>query len=286
MKLDERMKKKGYNDKAVMIYEESDDVTEIEKAIGVFDSGLGGISVLRELRRWMPKERYLYFGDSAFAPYGEKARTDITQRCIQICDELVNRGVNAIVIACNTATSACVEELRKRYPHLPIVGMEPALKPAVEGKQAQQVIVMATRFTLKEKKFELLMSRYQKEHCIYKLPTPKLVELVEQDKLEDHALVEATLREYFAPYDLSGIDSIVLGCTHFVFFREQIRHIVGNQIALVDGNAGTSRHVLELLEKHGTCQTEDGHHDITILNSSPDPAYIALSKKLLNIESF
>ena len=164
--------------------------------------------------------------------------------------------------------------------------MEPALKPAVEGKQAQQVIVMATRFTLKEKKFELLMSRYQKEHCIYKLPTPKLVELVEQDKLEDHALVEATLREYFAPYDLSGIDSIVLGCTHFVFFREQIRHIVGNQIALVDGNAGTSRHVLELLEKHGTCQTEDGHHDITILNSSPDPAYIALSKKLLNIESF
>ena len=154
MKLDERMKKKGYNDKAVMIYEESDDVTEIEKAIGVFDSGLGGISVLRELRRWMPKERYLYFGDSAFAPYGEKARTDITQRCIQICDELVNRGVKAIVIACNTATSACVEELRKRYPHLPIVGMEPALKPAVEGKQAQQVIVMATRFTLKEKKLD------------------------------------------------------------------------------------------------------------------------------------
>lgn len=269
-----------------MIYEESDDVTEVEKAIGVFDSGLGGISVLRELRRWMPKERYLYYGDSAFAPYGEKDRERITQRCMQICDELVSRGVKAIVIACNTATSACVDELRKRYPTLPIVGMEPALKPAVEGKEHQHVIVMATRFTLKEKKFEQLMSRYQKQHSIYKLPTPKLVELVEQGKLEDHSLVEATLREYFAPYDLSKIDSIVLGCTHFVFFREQIRQMVGNQIALVDGNAGTARHVLKLLEKKAACQSADGCQDITIVNSSADPAYIALSKKLLNIESF
>lgn len=256
-------------------------MSEIEKAIGVFDSGLGGISVLKELRRWMPKERYLYFGDSAFAPYGEKERDIITQRCLHICDKLVHIGVKAIVIACNTATSACVEELRKRYPQLPIVGMEPALKPAVEGKEHQQVIVMATHFTLKEKKFEHLMSRYRKQHCIYKLPTPKLVEIVEHDQLENTTLVEKTLQDYLAPYDLSHIDGIVLGCTHFVFFKEQIRHIVKDKVTLVDGNAGTSRHVKELLSEKNTLQKESGHAKVTILNSSDDPAYITLSEKLL-----
>ena len=109
-------------------------MSSIDKAIGVFDSGLGGISVLKELRSFMPQEDYLYFGDSSYAPYGVKTKEEITKRCRNICAFFISQGVKAVVIACNTATSACVKELRTLYPDLPIVGMEPALKPAVDGR--------------------------------------------------------------------------------------------------------------------------------------------------------
>ena len=135
-------------------------MSSIDKAIGVFDSGLGGISVLKELRSLMPQEDYLYYGDSSFAPYGVKTKEEITKRCRSICAFFISQGVKAVVIACNTATSACVKELRTLYPDLPIVGMEPALKPAVDGRHQQHVLVLATQFTLKEKKFEQLMSRF------------------------------------------------------------------------------------------------------------------------------
>lgn len=254
---------------------------KIEKAIGVFDSGLGGISVLKELRKHMPNEKYLYFGDSAFAPYGEKDKEVITKRCIYICDEFVKKGVKAIVIACNTATSACVQVLRERYTDIPIIGMEPALKPAVDGKKNRHVIVMATKFTLKEKKFEDLMLKYNTDNTIYKLPCPKLVEIVEHDNLLNDQLVETTLKDYLHTYDLSTIDSIVLGCTHFVFFKEKLQKIVGNHIQLIDGNEGTTRHVEELLEEKNQLQLEKGHSEVTILNSSTDEKYLKLSKELL-----
>ena len=252
-----------------------------EKAIGVFDSGLGGISVLRDLKRFMPHEHYLYYGDSSFAPYGEKTREEITKRCEEICAFFIHQGVKAIVIACNTATSACVKELREEYPNLPIIGMEPAVKVAVDGKENQNVLVMATRFTLKEKKFENLLSRYSEQHVIYRQPCPELVELVEHDELDQQDKVENTLREYFSHYDMDEIDSIVLGCTHFIFFKETIRKLCGDRIQIVDGNAGTIRHVKELLaEKNELCDdTKQG--SIQIFNSSKDPYYKTLSQKLL-----
>ncbi len=254
---------------------------EIEKAIGVFDSGLGGISVLKELRKHMPNENYIYFGDSAFAPYGIKDKELITNRCIYICDLLIQKGVKAIVIACNTATSACVQVLRERYHNLPIIGMEPALKPAVDQHSDQHVIVMATKFTLKEKKFENLMLKYNKDNVIYKLPCPKLVEIVENDQLSNKQIVEETLKEYLSSYDLSTIDSIVLGCTHFVFYKEQLQKIVGNQISIIDGNEGTTRHVKELLQAKNQLQVVNQVGKVTILNSSEDEAYQTLSKELL-----
>ena len=127
-----------------------------KKAIGVFDSGLGGISVLRDLKELMPNEDFIYFGDSAYAPYSVKTKEQITERCVEIIDFFISKGVKAVVIACNTATSASANYLRKKYKDLPIIGMEPALKVATQGVKNNNIVVMATPLTLKEKKFETL----------------------------------------------------------------------------------------------------------------------------------
>lgn len=254
----------------------------IEKAIGVFDSGLGGISVLKELKKLMPNENYLYYGDSAFAPYGEKTKAEITERCKMICDLFIEKGVKAIVIACNTATSACVKELRIVYPDIPIVGMEPALKLVAQGKCNQSIIVMATRFTLKEKKFHELMSRYRECNEIIKLPCPELVKLVEQDQLDDEDIVYQQLRNYFDAFDLATIHSIVLGCTHFVFFKDKMQELVGRNIQIVDGNAGTARHVMDILQEKNELVPKQSVGHIAIFNSSASNDTLKLSEKLLN----
>lgn len=251
-----------------------------EKAIGVFDSGLGGISVLRQLKHQMPNEHYIYYGDSAFAPYGEKSKEEITKHCFEIMEFFIQHGVKAVVIACNTATSACVNDLRKAYPELPIIGMEPALKVVADGKKDHTIIVMATHFTLKEKKFHDLMARYSNDNTIIKLPTPKLVEIVEQNKLQDDVLVDETLHEYLDPYMNKTVHSIVLGCTHFVFYKEKIKQIVGEQILVVDGNEGTARHVEKILKDKGE-QRDDMDGEVEIYNSSNEPYYLELSEKLL-----
>ncbi len=254
----------------------------MEDAIGVFDSGLGGISVLKELKKQMPYENYIYFGDSSYAPYGVKNKEEITRRCHMICEFFISRGVKAIVIACNTATSACVKELRAEYPNLPIIGMEPALKPAVNGKHHQKVLVMATEFTLKEKKFEQLMAQFEKDNTIYRQPCPKLVELVEAGQLDEYEIVEKTLKEYIFPYDLQTLDSIVLGCTHFVFYRDQIRKLIEDKIAIIDGNEGTVRHVMEILKERNELNI-DGEGIVRIYNSMKDDTILQLSEKLLEI---
>lgn len=253
-----------------------------EDAIGVFDSGLGGISVLKELRKQMPSENFIYFGDSSYAPYGVKTKEEITNRCRLICEFFVSRGVKAIVIACNTATSACVKDLRAQYPNLPIIGMEPALKPAVNGKHHQKVLVMATEFTLKEKKFEQLMAQFEEDNSIYRKPCPKLVEIVEAGQLEDYDKVENILKEYILPYDLQTLDSIVLGCTHFVFYRNQIRKLIGDKISIIDGNEGTARHVMDILKEREDLNL-DGKGDVKIYNSLRDDTILQLSEKLLEI---
>lgn len=251
-----------------------------EQPIGIFDSGLGGISVLAELRRQLPRESFLYFGDSAYAPYGIKEKEQITKRCFSICDRFVKRQVKAIVVACNTATSACVHLLRERYPDILIIGMEPALKVAAERGTRQRIIVMATPLTLKEQKFDRLVERFRNEHTIYRQPCPRLVELVENDQLQDTALVEAQLWEYLYPYDLTQIDSIVLGCTHFVFYRPYFTKLLPPRIALIDGNRGTALHLADRLQKQGTlCETGTG--SVRIENSSADPRLLRLSEKLL-----
>ena len=167
--------------------------------IAVFDSGVGGISVLRHLRRLMPGERYLYFGDSANAPYGTKTKDEVEALTFAAARRLMARGVKALVVACNTATSAAIHDLREAYPDTIVIGIEPALKLAYDRYHGGGIGVMATPMTLREEKFEALMHRYDQSCRVYKIPAPGLVELVERGQA-DSPEAESLLRELFAPY--------------------------------------------------------------------------------------
>ncbi len=236
-----------------------------ERQIAVFDSGLGGISVLRELVRQMPHEQFLYFGDSANAPYGSRSTAEVRSLTLACIDALMSRGLKAVVVACNTATSAAIDELRRRYPDTVIVGIEPALKLAAEHCPRGRILVMATEVTLREEKFMRLMEQYGASRDIVPLPCPELVRFVEQGLL-DGPEVEAALRSILTPKICAGAGAIVLGCTHFPFLRPVIARIVGPAVRLLDGSAGTSAQTRRLLAERGELRCA-GSLRVTIENS-------------------
>ena len=252
-----------------------------DKAIGVFDSGLGGISVLKEFVKSMPSENFIYYGDSANAPYGIKTKKEITDRCENIIEFFIKQGVKAVVIACNTATSASANILRKKYSYLPIIGMEPALKVAADGKTDNTIVVMATPLTLREEKFNNLMSRYDDENTIIKMPCPELVKIVENDLLDDEEVVENQISDYYKGLNIKKINSVVLGCTHFIFYKDYLNEFLPETAHLVDGNMGTCKHVKEILEQKRELNEENHVGKIEIYNSSEDQKYMTLSNKLL-----
>lgn len=250
--------------------------------IGIFDSGLGGLSVTACIHNLMPGEHLLYFGDSANAPYGIKTPEEVAERCRVIGDRFMEDGVKAIVIACNTATSVCVEEMRQLYP-VPIIGMEPALNLACkEGMgKPQRVIVTATPLTLKEDRFTRLLGRFKTTNTIFTQPCPDLVDIVESGQLDNQSLIEKTLHRYLDKYDLNRINSIVLGCTHFVFFRTQFSQLCPPNVALIDGNQGTARHLYHLLEKSDLLSPERQPGRVEIANSNPSKKILVYSRHLL-----
>lgn len=250
--------------------------------IGVFDSGLGGISVVRQIRKDLPSERVLYIGDSAHAPYGTKTPEQVRRLSFAIVENLISQGVKAIVIACNTATSASVNDLRAAYD-LPIIGMEPALKVACDRGHGhrQRVIVAATPLTLREQKFAALLNRFRKQHTIYREPCPQLVDIVESGQLGNHDLVMHTLHGYFDCYDLTTIDAVVLGCTHFVFYRDYFRELLPETAAIIDGNAGTVRHLKDVLAQRRQLAPSTAEGSVRLMNTSPDAHLLRLSEELL-----
>ena len=189
--------------------------------IGVFDSGVGGISVLGELIRQMPNENYIYFGDSRNAPNGTKGLEEVRELTIRNVEYLLELGAKSIVVACNTATSAAVAVLRRMYPNLPLVGIEPAIKPAVLHKPGSRIVVMATPMTLRQEKFQNLMKQYETKAEIVPLPCPGLVEFIERGDLEGEDLYNY-LEELFRDVKQKPVDSIVLGCTHYPFARKRL----------------------------------------------------------------
>ena len=249
--------------------------------IGIFDSGVGGISVLRELVKLMPNESFIYFGDSANAPYGTKTHGEISALTMANAQRLVLKGIKALVIACNTATSVCIEELRAQYTDIPVVGIEPALKPAVESEKNSRVLVMATPLTLSEKKFAKLLKSYESEAEIITLGCPGLMELIEAGEISGE-VPESFLAECFSKAGVQKVDSVVLGCTHYPFVKNTIKKLLpGAQI--FDGGAGTARQVRRCLERCSLLNTSAASGAVLFENSLDDTKILELSEKLLKI---
>ena len=212
-----------------------------ECPVGVFDSGMGGISVLRELRAQLPGENIIYYGDTAHAPYGTKPPSEVMDRVRQVMALLMERQVKAVLIACNTATSVAAATLRAELS-LPIIGMEPALKPASELRHGGRILVMATPLTLRLPKFQALMERYGEGAS--PLPCPGLMELVEEGEL-DGPEVRNYLSALLQPYRDAPLDAVVLGCTHYVFIKKAVKERY--RAPVFDGVLGTADHLAATL---------------------------------------
>ena len=245
--------------------------------IGVFDSGVGGISVLRELVKILPQEHFIYFGDSANAPYGNRTTEDIRRLTLSAAQELVERGCKALVIACNTATAAAINDLRSAYPDLIIVGIEPALKVAADRFPGGHIGVMATPVTLREEKFAQQLSRFP-DAAVSVIPVSGLVELIEAGKT-DAAETETLLRPILEPF-IGKLDALVLGCTHYPFAKTAIQNILGEKTVLLDGGEGTARETKRRLESAGLLAEGDGQ--VQLENSLGEPKMLALCARLLN----
>ena len=223
-----------------------DPVANQNDYIAVFDSGVGGISVLRHLRRELPNERFYYFGDSANAPYGTRSTAEIRDLTLAAAEKLMGVGIKALVIACNTATAAAIADLREKYPQTIVVGIEPALKTAAEHFPGGTVGVMATPATLREEKFARLMAHYEYHCTVVKLPAVGLVELVESGKADSEETM-TLLDPLLTPW-AGKLDALVLGCTHYPFAAATVHRLLPGT-ALFDGGIGTARHTRHLLER-------------------------------------
>jgi len=226
--------------------------------IGIFDSGLGGLSVVREVRALLPNEHLVYFADSAYCPYGTRTPEEISDRCRRITRELVERGVKAIILACNTACAVALPELRARFD-LPIIGLEPAVKPATLLTRTQRVGVLATPRTVASERLANLIEVHAHDIEVRVVAAPGLVELVESGQLSGPD-VERVLHPFLDPLISWGVDVVVLGCTHYPFLRAEIQRIVGPAVHVVDSGEAIARRTRVVLETHDLKQP-DGDED-------------------------
>jgi glutamate racemase len=242
-------------------------------SIGFFDSGIGGLSVLRKALIILPNENYIYYADTDNVPYGVKTKDEVKRLTFDAVDFLVDKNIKALVVACNTATSAAVEGLRGKY-NFPIIGMEPAVKPAVEKSISlgKRVLVFATHLTLKEAKFQNLVSKVDSDHIVDILPTPKLVEFAEKFIFEGPE-VEDYLKEILPWDNIHNYGTLVLGCTHFPLFTKVLTKILPHSIDIVDGNTGTINHLVETLI------------EADLLNMSTKKGHVSFYKSGVKVEN-
>jgi glutamate racemase len=239
--------------------------------IGVMDSGVGGISVLKHIQALLPHENLRYVADSKFAPYGNKTPLEIKARCFEVADFLISQGVKALVVACNTATAAAIDDLRAHYD-LPIIGMEPAVKPAAEASKNGIIGVLATVGTLKSAQFAALLESYGRNVKVVTQACIGLVECIERGEL-DNPETKALIRLYTKPLLDEHADTIVLGCTHYPFVKDAIREVVGNEISLIETGAAVAKQLKNKLEENGLLSASSPQSDVQFwTNSKADNA--------------
>ena len=254
------------------------------RPVGVMDSGVGGISVLKKAVEIMPYEDFIYFGDSANAPYGTKSTEEIRDLTFAVAEKLRAMGIKALCVACNTATAAAIKDLRAAYTDMPVIGIEPAVKPAAISTKGGTIIVMATPMTIKQSKFNDLLKIYDKDAKIIPLPCEGLMEMVENWSDDKTALMEYFDR-VLKPVLEEDTETIVLGCTHYPFIKKELREYLGDRdIALIDGSEGTARQIRRRLEQEGLTGDRRHRGKVTMLNSSEDPKMIEISRKLFHME--
>ena len=257
----------------------SEGFTLDQRPVGLLDSGLGGISVLGEALRQLPNEDYVYYGDTANAPYGDKAPEEVLGLVHQAVERLIELRCKAIVIACNTATSVSAGKLRQELA-LPIIGMEPALKPASLLPGEGKILVMATRVTLALPKFQALMAQYGRDAV--PVPCPGLMECVERGELEGPQ-VTALLRQLLGPWLSQPVKAVVLGCTHYPFLRKTIAALFPAGTPLIDGNAGSVRQLRRRLEEQDLLSDRQEPGRSTFLSSSEDPSVLQRMQTMLEL---
>ena len=246
--------------------------------IAVFDSGVGGVSVLRELRKLMPGERFYYFGDSANAPYGKKTTEQVRELTMAAGKKLLeDLGCKALVVACNTATAAAITDLREKYPDRIVVGIEPALKLACDRHPGGTIGIMATDVTLREQKLAALMERVKRDCTVHRVQAPGVVELVEAGKADTEEAV-ALMKQILGPY-AGDLDALVLGCTHYPFMKKAMGCVLGDAVELLDGGEGTARETRRRLLEADLLNEGDG--ELIVENSSENPEKIRLTHTLL-----
>ena len=246
--------------------------------IAVFDSGVGGVSVLRELRKLMPGERFYYFGDSANAPYGKKTTEQVRELTMAAGKKLLeDLNCKALVVACNTATAAAITDLREKYPDRIVVGIEPALKLACDRHPGGTIGIMATDVTLREQKLAALMERVKRDCTVHRVQAPGVVELVEAGKADTDEAV-ALMEQILGPY-AGELNALVLGCTHYPFMKKAMGCVLGDAVELLDGGEGTARETRRRLLEAGLLNEGDG--ELIVENSSENPEKIRLTRDLL-----
>jgi len=250
--------------------------------IGFFDSGVGGITVLKEALRLLPGEDFLYYADTVNVPYGTKSKDEVKKFIFAAVDFIAKREIKALVVACNTATSIAINDLRKEYG-FPILGMEPAVKPAVEKRKDKRVLVLATPLTLKEEKYHNLVERIDFDHIVDAQPLPELVDYAELFVFDRH-IISNYLKEKLASFDLKQYGTVVLGCTHFPFYKSFFKELFPEGTDIIDGSIGTVKYLKWVLEQKNLLAGNGNGHVAFYSSGKSEPSGSRYEKYLKLLE--
>ncbi len=251
--------------------------------IAIFDSGIGGLSVLKEALKILPSENYIYFADTDHVPYGTKTSVEVSAYVLKAAEFLDALKIKMLVIACNTATSIAISNLRIKYNY-PVVGMEPAVKTALAVNKNNRVLVLATSLTLKEQKFRELVDKVDNEKIVDMLPLPELVTFAEKFVFDDATVIPA-LKQKLSQLKLADYGTVVLGCTHFPFYKKILKKIFPESTEIIDGNKGTVTHMKNILEKEKLKSLQHAKGEIVFYHSGKivtDQNLISTYRKLLS----